>query len=83
VVTESAVLGVLGAAAGVLLASVGGWAVAEVMRRRLGLVVDPRMTLNWVVLVGMGTLLLAALAGVVPAVMAYRTSVARNLRPLG
>jgi hypothetical protein len=27
--------------------------------------------------------LLAALAGVVPAIMAYRTSVARNLKPIG
>jgi hypothetical protein len=31
----------------------------------------------------MATTLLAAHAGLAPAVLAYRTSVARNLRPLG
>jgi ABC-type lipoprotein release transport system permease subunit len=39
--------------------------------------------LDWVLGVVVGTILLAALAGLVPAVMAYRTSVAKNLRPLG
>jgi hypothetical protein len=31
----------------------------------------------------MGTTVLAALAGIVPSILAYRTSVARSLRPLG
>ncbi|MEX2217507.1 MAG: ABC transporter permease [Phycisphaerales bacterium] len=83
VVTESAVLGLVGAAAGVLLAMAGAWVVAWIMRQRLGLVIDPGLTLVWVLAVAMGTVALAAVAGLVPAVMAYRTSVARNLRPLG
>jgi len=36
-----------------------------------------------VLLVVVGTLALAAAAGLVPAVSAYRTNVVRNLRPLG
>jgi ABC-type lipoprotein release transport system permease subunit len=35
------------------------------------------------IVVAIATVVLAALAGIVPAVMAYRTSVARNLRPIG
>jgi hypothetical protein len=31
----------------------------------------------------MGTTALAALAGIVPSIQAYRTGVARNLRPIG
>lgn len=83
VVTESAVLGMLGAAAGVLIALLGAWLVAGVMRNRLGLVVDPSLSGQWLVAVLLAAVALAAAAGLIPAVMAYRTSVARNLRPLG
>jgi putative ABC transport system permease protein len=83
VLTESAMLGALGAAAGVVLCLVGVRAVAAVMRERLGLVIEPVLTADWLLGVVAGAILLAALAGVVPAVMAYRTSVAKNLRPLG
>ena len=37
----------------------------------------------WVLGIAAATIALAAAAGVVPAVMAYRTGVAKNLRPLG
>jgi ABC-type lipoprotein release transport system permease subunit len=53
------------------------------MRRRLGILIDPDLPVHLIVLVAVGALLLAALAGMIPAVMAYRTSVAKNLRPLG
>jgi putative ABC transport system permease protein len=83
VVTESAVLGLLGALSGTLLAVAGGFVVAGVMRERLGLVIDPTLPPDAVLIVVVATVGLASLAGVVPAVMAYRTPVARNLRPIG
>jgi len=83
IVTESAVIGFLGAVIGVVASLGGAQVVAELMRARLGGVVfspqlEPALTLTVVI----GTVFLAALAGVVPAVVAYRTSVAKHLRPL-
>ncbi len=83
VLTESAMLGLLGALAGLALALIAGRIVSAVMRQRLGLVVEPILPLDAAALVGTGALLLAALAGLTPAVMAYRTPVAKNLRPIG
>lgn len=83
VLTESAVLGLLGAAVGIIGAAAGGVIVATVMKQRLGLVIDPTLSPPWVLGVAAATVALAALAGVVPAAMAYGTSVAKNLRPLG
>jgi putative ABC transport system permease protein len=83
VITESAMLGLLGAAAGIGVAAAGGFLVAWVLRQRLGLFVEPSLSAVWVVGIAAATVALAAAAGVVPAVMAYRTSVAKNLRPLG
>jgi putative ABC transport system permease protein len=94
IVTESALLGVIGSFVGLALAWGGGLVVSGVMRDRLGLAIDPSLWITQEVgesrwdlpltpLVVLGTVVLAAAAGVVPAVMAYRTSVARNLRPLG
>jgi putative ABC transport system permease protein len=83
VLTESAMLGALGAVLGVVLGVVGGEIASGVMRSRLGLVIDPTLPPVWVLTVGLGAVVLASLAGIVPAVMAYRTPVAKNLRPLG
>jgi putative ABC transport system permease protein len=83
VLTESAMLGLLGAGMGILIAAAGAFLVATVLRQRLGLVVDPALGVNWIVGVAAATVALAAAAGLVPAVMAYRTGVAKNLRPLG
>lgn len=83
VVTESAILGLLGAAAGAALALVGGLMVASVMKQRLGLVIEPGIPAEIALIVILATVALASAAGIVPAVMAYRTSVARNLRPIG
>ncbi len=82
VVTEATLLGLAGAAVG-LVASLGGARiVAEIMKQRLGLHIDPALSPQTAYLVAAATVALAALAGVVPAVLAYRTPVARNLRPL-
>lgn len=83
VVTESAILGVLGSAAGVAIAVAGGLVVAAVLKERLGLVVEPALPLELSLLVVLATVALASVAGIIPAVMAYRTSVAKNLRPIG
>jgi putative ABC transport system permease protein len=83
VLTESAMLGFIGALAGVALCFLGVRIVAAMMKDRLGLVIETDMPLRWTLVIVLATVLLAALAGVVPAVMAYRTSVARNLKPIG
>lgn len=83
ILTESAVLGLLGAAIGLALAFAGVEVVAAILKDRLGLVVAPSAPPVWVVGVLAATVVLAAVAGLVPALMAYRTPVARNLRPIG
>jgi putative ABC transport system permease protein len=83
VLTESAMLGLTGAVLGVALCLGGAWLVAAILKRELGLVINPALDLRWTLVVVVLTTLLAALAGVIPAAMAYRTSVARSLRPQG
>lgn len=83
VLTESAVIGLLGAAAGLVVSIVGGVAAATLLQSRVGLTVSPVYQIQWVLPVVVGAVLLAALAGLIPAGMAYRTGVAKNLRPLG
>ncbi|MBL8876321.1 MAG: FtsX-like permease family protein [Phycisphaerae bacterium] len=83
VLAESLVLGAIGAAAGVAIAWIGLRIVASEMKSRLGLVIEP--AISWQLALGVvsGALLLAGVAGLLPAIVAYRTSVAKNLRPLG
>lgn len=83
VLTESLVLGAMGAAVGVFVAVLGARLVAAEMKARLGLVLEPTVSpLLGASVVG-GAILLAGIAGLLPAIVAYRTSVAKNLRPLG
>lgn len=82
VVTESSMLGLIGAATGVIVAIVGQAIVTQVMKQRLGLVIDAAIPVKTALLVVWATVFLAALAGVIPAIMAYRTAVAKNLKPL-
>ncbi|MBU6412637.1 MAG: ABC transporter permease [Planctomycetes bacterium] len=83
VLTESAIIGILGAVMGVVLGVVGLQVTALVLKQELGLVVssaiDPRLS---VIVVGV-TVILSVLAGIVPAIRAYQTSVAKHLRPVG
>ncbi|MFM9997193.1 MAG: ABC transporter permease [Phycisphaerales bacterium] len=83
VIMEAVAIGLLGAAVGVAVSAGGTRVVAEVMHRRLGLVIES--SVSPILLAGVvgGAILLAAVAGLIPAVMAYRTGVAKNLRPLG
>lgn len=83
VVTEAAIIGAIGAAAGIVLAFMGVQIAGAVLKARLGLLLDATIPLDALLPVAAGTIILAALAGLAPGVSAYRTSVARNLRPLG
>ncbi len=83
VLTESAMIGFLGAAAGIAVWLVGSQAAAAILKDMLGLVVTPRLDAATTLIILLATVALASLAGIVPSVVAYRTSVARNLRPIG
>ncbi len=83
VVTESTLIGLMGAAAGIVLGWAGSHVAAMFMKDQLGLVVRPELTPAFLVLVTVGTVALSTLAGVIPAIKAYRTSVCDHLRPIG
>lgn len=83
VVTEATLIGIFGAAAGLVLSVAGAWLVSGVMKARLGLVIQPSLGPEWVLPVVVGSIVLAAAAGLVPAGLAYRVPVAKNLKPLG
>ncbi len=83
VLTESAAIGLMGGALGVILGIVFGTLVSGVLEARLGLVVRPSLPLDGYLAMVLGTIALAMLAGVAPAVLAYRTAVVRHLRPIG
>ena len=83
VITESAVIGIMGAAAGVIVALVGIHVVADIVRAEHGIVIEPNLPPVLILGVFVGSVALAAIAGLVPSIMAYRTSVVRNLRPVG
>jgi putative ABC transport system permease protein len=82
ILLESASISALGMMAGFLVYGVIVTVVAQIMRAQTGVVIDP-FKLNPVMLwAPLGLVCLGALAGIVPAVKAYRTAVAENLAPL-
>jgi putative ABC transport system permease protein len=83
VVTEAAMLGAIGAVLGVLLHLVGIEVVSAVLKQRFGVEAAGPFDLTVTLVVCLGAVALASIAGIVPAMMAYRTPVAKNLRPLG
>ncbi len=82
ILTESALLGILGAIAGTMVAAAGQGLVAQIMKQRLGLVIEPNLDLSILLIISLATVLLACIAGLIPAIMAYRTAVATNLKPV-
>lgn len=80
IVTESAIIGLCGAAAGVLLAFAGAFAARGILRDRLGLIIEPAFDLRTVLVVLLAAVALACAAGLIPALIAYRVSVAKSLR---
>ncbi len=83
VVMEAVAIGLVGTGIGVVISLVGTRIVAAIMKQRLGLIVEPSFPPDVLMMVAGGTVVLAGVAGLVPAVLAYRTSVAKNLKPLG
>jgi ABC-type antimicrobial peptide transport system permease subunit len=82
VVTESVLIGMFGAIIGIAVCWGGTLAIADQLRARLGIVIDPALDARTILLVVAATMALSAIAGLAPALRAYRTSVADNLRPL-
>lgn len=82
VLTESALVGVIGAVLGVGFAVAGARIAAKVLASKTGVVILPAIDVDSSILIVAGTIVLAALAGVAPAIRAYRTPVAEHLRPL-
>jgi putative ABC transport system permease protein len=82
VLAESALLGILGCLLGLAVSYVGGQAGAATLKAQLGIFLDPTLPLVPTAQVLGGTALLAMLAGLIPAIMAYRTPVAKNLKPI-
>ncbi len=83
IAAESIIIGLVGALAGTVLSIAGGFIAASALRDRLGLVIEPDLNPRSIVAVLLASIVLAALAGVIPALVAYRASVSRGLRPLG
>ena len=83
VLTESTIVGLVGAAAGVVVCAAVLFLATRWLLGAHGIVIAPELDARSAVLVAMGTTLLAAIAGIVPSVLAYRTTVARGLRPIG
>jgi len=81
-ITESTLIGLLGAGIGAVLALVGGQIATTFLQERVGVVITGAVDPRAAILVAAGAVVLAAIAGIVPAVKAYRTSIARHLRPL-
>jgi putative ABC transport system permease protein len=83
VLAESALLGIAGGLLGVVLALGGALLSSNMLRSRFGLVIEPQLDPRVLVIVVACAVLLACLAGLLPALVAYRVSVAKHLRPVG
>ncbi|HLP84488.1 MAG TPA: ABC transporter permease [Phycisphaerales bacterium] len=81
VITECAVIGVAGALLGTAITLLGTRLAAFTIMTRYGVVIEPTLSPIIIIYLIVATILLAILAGLIPAIMAYRTSVARSLRP--
>jgi len=83
VLSESALIGLLGGTLGVALGIAAGGVVKGILEARLGLVVQPALPVEGYLMMVLATVALSSLAGIAPALVAYRTSVVRALRPIG
>ncbi len=83
VLTESAMIGVLGGFAGLGIAFAAGQLVSGVLQSRVGIVVNPALPADGYLMIVLATVALSCIAGVIPAIVAYRTPVVRSLRPVG
>ena len=81
-VTESTLLGVAGALVGLLLANAGCAAASALLASKIGLALGGGIDARSASIVVVGAIALSALAGVVPAAKAYRTTIREHLRPI-
>jgi putative ABC transport system permease protein len=81
ILAEATLIGLAGAVGGALLSLLGNAIASGALKARIGLAIDPALDPRSTTIILAGAILLAALAGVLPAVTAYRTPVADNLRP--
>jgi putative ABC transport system permease protein len=82
ILLESASISALGMLAGFVVYGVIVSVVAQIMRAQTGVVIDPFKFSPVMLWAPAGLIALGALAGIVPAVKAYRTPVAENLAPI-
>jgi putative ABC transport system permease protein len=82
ILLESASISTFGMMAGFLVYGVIVSVVAQIMRAQTGVVLDPFQFSRVMLWAPAGLIALGALAGIVPAIKAYRTAVAENLAPL-
>lgn len=83
ILTEAAIIGAAGAVLGLAFAAIGTFAAAGVLKTQIGLAITPTFEPVMTLMVMVGAVLLGAAAGLIPALLAYRTSVANNLKPVG
>lgn len=83
VLTESAMIGVLGGFVGIGISLVAGQVVSGVLQSRVGIVVNPSLPMDGYLMIVLATIALSCIAGMIPAMIAYRTPVVRSLRPIG
>jgi putative ABC transport system permease protein len=82
IVLEAAAISAAGMAAGFCIYGVLMTGAAGIIRSQTGVVLHP-LAFNWVMVWGPAVFIaLGAVAGIVPAVKAYRTDVAENLTPI-
>lgn len=82
IVLEAATISALGVAAGFLIYLALMSVVAEIIRSQTGVVLHP-LSFDWVMLWAPAAFIgLGALAGIIPAMKAYRTDIAQNLTPI-
>ena len=81
IITESAIIGAAGALVGTAVGLLAARIVADILYQRLGLVITPGFDPRLILGLAVATIALAATAGLIPAVAAYRTAVIKNLRP--
>lgn len=83
VLSESAAIGLIGAVIGLVVAAIAGQVTAAFLSGALGVPISGAVDPVWAIIVVSGAVLLSALAGLVPAIRAYRTPVISSLRPIG
>ena len=83
ILTEAAIIGLIGGVAGTVFGLFGVRFAVSMLRDRLGVVFDPSIEPVHALGLVLGATAIAALAGILPAIKAYATPVASSLRPLG